>query len=181
MSPCARRNSASARASQPRPSTPSTVSGWLGYAAPSRAISSMRLAFCTAAAARCVSPAARACQAWSASAHRPTAAGRITLGSRRPVSHFSLAPIVASASATATSVWPCQSACSASRPRPMYSVKWSVMKNGCSQVRRSATAGWSRATSRNRAIADSLASAALVTRVTNPSVSSCAWPHSPAW
>ena len=55
----------------------------------------------------------------------------------------------------------------------MYSVNRSLTKNGCSQVRRSATAGASRATSMNSAMADSLASGSLVTRVTKPSASTC--------
>ena len=53
----------------------------------------------------------------------------------------------------------------------MYSVNRSEAKNGSSQVRRSATAGRSLATSTNSAIADSLASAALVTRMAKPSAS----------
>ena len=63
----------------------------------------------------------------------------------------------------------------------MYSVNRSLTKNGCSQVRRSATAGASRATSMNSAMADSLASGAVVTRVMKPSASACPWSHSPAW
>ena len=62
----------------------------------------------------------------------------------------------------------------------MYSANPSLPKNGSSQVRRSATAGPSLATSTNSAMADSLASGALVTRVAKPSASSCACSHAPA-
>ena len=62
----------------------------------------------------------------------------------------------------------------------MYAPKLSPAQNGSSQARRSATSGLPRATSRNRAMADSRASAVVVTRTPNPSASSCAWSQQPS-
>ena len=81
--------------------------------------------------------------------------------------------IAASASASASSVSPRHSACSASSPRAMKATKMSP-QNGSSQVRRSSAAGLPRATSMNSAIADSTASGWLVTRTGKPSAISCA-------
>ncbi len=61
----------------------------------------------------------------------------------------------------------------------MYATKTSS-QNGSSQVRRSLTAGLPRATSMNSAIADSTASDCLVTRIGNPSASSCAASQRPS-
>ena len=78
--PRARLHSASARASQPRPSIPSTNFGWRGYAAPWRATAISAFASFTSAFSVRVSPAARARAARPACAARPIAATRITGG-----------------------------------------------------------------------------------------------------
>lgn len=56
----------------------------------------------------------------------------------------------------------------------MYSANLSWLKKGSSQACRMATLLLPRATSMNRAIADSRASAMLVTRAGKPSARSCA-------
>ncbi len=78
-------------------------------------------------------------------------------------------------SARAVPVSPCHSACSASSPRAMYSLKFSAGQNGSSQVCRSATMpSLPLATSMNSAMADSTASRSVVTRTGNPSATCCA-------
>ena len=62
----------------------------------------------------------------------------------------------------------------------MYSANRSAAKNGSSQARRSRHAGRPLATSMNSAIADSRASATLVTRTAKPSAICCAWSQSPS-
>ena len=62
----------------------------------------------------------------------------------------------------------------------MYSVNRSRAMNGSSHARRWSTASLPWATAMNRAMADSRASASLVTRSAKPSAISWAWSQSPS-
>ena len=80
LSPFARLCSASALASQPRPSTPSANPGICALAAPALAISSSRSASASTLSRRAESPLNLATTAWSASAQSPTAATLMSCG-----------------------------------------------------------------------------------------------------